>query len=298
MIGRDAHSGYIAILGRPNVGKSTLLNKILGSKVTITSRKPQTTRHRILGINTAGDYQAIYVDTPGIHQNKKSKLNAYMNRAALGALKDVDIIAFVAAGTIWNDEDEWVLGELKKTGKPIILVINKVDLIKQKKDLLFCIEKVAKKHPFAAIVPLSAKNSANVEVFSKEINKLLPKGPWFFSPDTKTDRDERFLVSELIREKLIRHLGQELPYSITVLVDRFDNQPNLLSILATIYVERVNHRMMVIGKGGANLKKIGSLARGELENIFAKKIFLQLWVKVKSNWTKDDKLLQDLGYAE
>jgi GTPase len=297
MIDVDTYAGYIAILGRPNVGKSTLLNRILGKKISITAGKAQTTRHKILGVKTAGDYQAIYVDTPGIHSKSNSKLNVYMNQEALGSFNDVDVIIFMVAGTAWQDEDELVLAALAKTNTPVILAINKVDLVPQKDRLLGQIKKISDKREFFAIVPLSAEKGTNIEALEEEVRKLLPKSPFFFPVTQQTDRDEKFLAAEIIREKLTRLLGQELPYAVSVIIDQMVLKNGLLSVVATIYVERRGQKIIIIGKGGEVLKKIGTLARRDMEKLFSHKVFLQLWIKVKSNWTNDDKLLRQMGYS-
>ncbi len=293
----NTYAGYVAILGRPNVGKSTLLNCILGKKISITAGKAQTTRHQIVGVKTADDYQAIYVDTPGIHQKVGNKLNTYMNQEALSSLADVDVIIFMVAGTTWQDEDEFVLNILANTKAPVILAINKVDLVPQKDRLLGFIEKINSKRPFVAIVPIAAEKGTNVAALESEVKKLLPKNPFFFPPEQQTDRNDKFLASEIIREKLTRFLGQELPYAVSVVVDQMALKKGVLSVAATIFVERRGQKTIVIGKGGEVLKKIGMLARRDMENLFGQKVFLQLWVKVKASWTRDDKLLQQMGYG-
>jgi len=290
------HAGYIAILGRPNVGKSTLLNKILGSKVSITARKSQTTRHKILGIKTQLNYQAIYVDTPGIHEKNKSLLNHYMNKTALSVLYDVDVIIFMVVGTMWQEADEFVLRTLTKVKCPVVLAINKIDLIRDKKNLLGYIKKISEKYPFNAIVPLSAEKGNNLDALEGLVVKLLPSNPFFFPGEQITDRDKKFLASEIIREKLTRFLGQELPYVVSVMVDNLEVKKGIMAIAATIYVERQGQKIIIVGKKGEILKKIGMLARRDLETLFSCKIFLQLWVKVKTKWTHDEKLLQHLGY--
>jgi len=292
------HSGYIAILGRPNVGKSTLLNQILGRKISITADKAQTTRHKILGIKTIGDYQAVYVDTPGIHNKTGNKLNAYMNKEALSTFNDVDAIIFMVVGTIWQEEDEFILEALSNSTVPVILVINKVDLVLQKERLLGYITKISDRRKFFAIIPLSAEKGTNLEALEMEVKKLLPENPFFFPVEQKTDRDDKFLAAEIIREKLTRFLGQELPYAVSVMIDRMEPKKDVLSVSATIYVERRGQKIIIIGKGGEVLKKIGTKARHDMEDLFSRKVFLQLWVKVKAKWTSDDKLLSYLGYGE
>jgi len=290
------HAGYVAILGRPNVGKSTLLNRILGKKISITSRKPQTTRHKILGIKTTGNFQTIYVDTPGLHNKNERMLNRYMNKAALSMLSDVDVIIFMIAGTIWCEEDEMVLQILQRANCPVILAINKIDIVAQKEQLLECIKTIGQKRKFNTIIPLSAQDGTNVLSLEEAVQKLLPESPFYFPPEQLTDRDNKFLVAESIREKLTRFLGQELPYAISVVVDQMVVRQNIMHIAATIYVERDGQKVIIIGKGGEVLKKVGTLARKDMEELFAQKVFLKLWVKVKSGWTDDKTLLQQFGY--
>lgn len=290
------YAGYVAILGRPNVGKSTLLNKILGKKISITSRKAQTTRHKILGIKSVRDRQTIYVDTPGIHAKSISELNRYMNKAALSLLHDVDVIVLVVAAGVWSDEDEFVLQALRHVKCPVILVINKIDLVTDRSKLLGYIKNVSDKYKFVTIVPLAARKNFNLDALEQEVAKLLPVNPFFFPGEQITDRDEKFLAAEIIREKLIKFLGQELPYAVAVMVDECKNQKDSYLISATIYVERPGQKVIVIGKNGSVLKKIGIQARLDLEKLLAKKVFLRLWVKVKTKWADDEKLLRYLGY--
>jgi GTPase len=292
------HCGYVAIIGRPNVGKSTLLNKILAQKISITSSKAQTTRHRILGVKTEGDTQTIYVDTPGLHWGKKIALNKYMNKVALSAIQDVDVVIWVVAGLSWKKEDDLILRSLQKVRCPVLLVVNKVDEVKPKAALLPYLAKVSAKMDFVAVLPLSAKDGTNVSDLEKKLASLLPESPHFFFPeDQVTDRDERFLASEIIREKLIRLLQDELPYSTTVVIDIFKHEEKHLHIAATIFVERPGQKLIIIGKGGEQLKQIGSLARIEMEKTFESKIFLELWVKVKSSWSDDESSLKKMGYC-
>lgn len=290
------HAGYVAILGRPNVGKSTLLNRILGKKISITSRKPQTTRHKIVGIKTINNFQTIYVDTPGIHNKNERMLNRYMNKAALSMLSDVDVIIFMVAGTIWHEEDEMVLQVLQQASCPVILAINKIDIVAQKEQLLESIKTIGQKREFNTIIPISAQDGTNVLSLEEAVQKLLPEGPFYFPADQVTDRDNKFLVAESIREKLTRFLGQELPYAISVVIDQMVVRQNVMHIAATIYVERDGQKAIIIGKGGEVLKKVGTLARKDMEELFAQKVFLQLWVKVKSGWADDKALLEQLGY--
>jgi GTP-binding protein Era len=294
----NSHSGYVAIVGRPNVGKSTLLNRILGEKLSITSRKPQTTRHRILGIKTIDNQQTIYVDTPGMHIAEHTALNRHMNRAARNALHDVDIILFVVDGLKWTEEDEAVAQLLKGITKPTILVINKTDTLPEKEHLLSRLQALSEKQAFLEIVPLSAKKGSNVEKLQQIILKLLPEGPQYFPEDAITDRGIRFRVGEIIREKVIRALGDELPYSSTVGIETYKEENNVQHISATIWVEREGQKPIVIGKGGERLKEIGTRARKSLENLLEKKIHLRLWVKVRGGWSDDERALASLGYID
>ncbi len=286
--------GYVALIGRPNVGKSTLLNRLLEKKISITSRKPQTTRHKILGIKTTGNTQTIFVDTPGLHQTGKRAINRYMNRAAMAALKDVDVIVFVVEGRHWKKEDDWVLTLIEKAKCPVVLAVNKVDRIKPKSALLPLLQSLNDKYSFYDIVPISAKTGEQVAQLEQLIVKLLPAGPHFYAEDQITDRSERFLVAEIIREKLVRLLGEELPYATAVAIDQFTIKKKIIAIDATIWVERPGQKVIVIGKAGAKLKEIGQTARLDIEKLLGNKVFLQLWVKVKTNWSDNNRLLEDL----
>lgn len=296
MLKQKTHCGFIAIVGRPNVGKSTLLNQLIGEKVSITSRKPQTTRHKILGIRTEANYQTIFVDTPGLNKQAKTSLNKYMNRAASSTLNDVDAIIFVVDVNRWTQDDEWVLEKLHTVQCPVILAINKADKIKDKGYLLPIIKDFSEKLDFKAIFAISAKNGVSVNELATEIRRYLPAETFYYPADEITDRNARFFTAELIREKLMRNLGEELPYSMTVEIEEFTEEGNLLRIGALIWVEKENHKMIVIGKKGEVLKKIGQSARLELEQKFDKKIFLRLWVKVKAGWSDDERALKSLGY--
>ena len=288
-------SGYIAIIGRPNVGKSTLLNGLIGKKISITSRKPQTTRNQILGIKTLDGIQAVYIDTPGLHIAEKNAMNRYMNRLAESVIADADVVVFMIDALRWQKEDELVLNKLKSDAAPVILVINKVDLVKDKNLLLPFIEKSQEKFNFAKIVPLSARKASNVRHLEKVIMQFLPEGPHLFPDDQITDKSERFQAAEIIREKIILTTGQEIPYSSTVVIEEFKHEEKLLRISALIWVEREGQKPIVIGKNGERLKTIGTAARKELEKIFDKKVFLQLWVKIKDNWTNNENFLSSLG---
>ncbi len=290
--------GYVAIVGRPNVGKSTLLNYILGQKISITSRKPQTTRHKVLGIKTEGDTQIIFVDTPGLHKNADKAINRYMNRAASSALVDVDIAVFVVDRTNWTDEDDLVLQHLQRARCPVILAINKIDLLDNKNELLPYIQKAGESGEYADIVPLSALNSNNLEQLEKCIEEKLPKGIHFFPEDQITDRSQRFMVAELVREKIMRQLGDELPYSMTVEIEDFSQEGEILHINALIYVERDGQKKILIGKGGSRIRSIGQEARKDMESLLDSKVMLRLWVKVKSGWSDDERALRSLGYED
>src|SRR5690554_1908654 len=292
-------SGYVAIIGRPNVGKSTLINRVLGQKLCITSRRPQTTRHRILGIKTTEDSQLIYVDTPGIHSDGKRAMNRYMNRAAAASVEDVDVVVFVIEGMKWTDEDERVLNKLQQnTSKPVILAMNKIDKLEDKATLLPQVEKIAEKFNFAAIVPLSARRGINIESLEESIYALMPEGEMIFDEDQLTDRSSRFLAAEMVREKLFRHLGQELPYSLTVDIEQFEDDNGMYRISAVIYVERNGQKSIVIGKKGELLKQVGKDAREDMEKLFGCTVFLQLWVKVREGWSDNARMLRNLGYND
>ncbi|WP_338294859.1 GTPase Era [Planctobacterium marinum] len=289
----------VAIVGRPNVGKSTLLNKILGQKISITSRKPQTTRHRIMGIDTEDNKQAIYVDTPGLHKDEKRAINRMMNRAASSSLGDVGLVLFVVEGTRWTEEDELVLDKIKHAFVPCWLVINKTDKIKDKDELLPHFKVLVEKYKFEKIIPVSAKQGTAVEELRREIFQTLPESEHYFPEDYITDRSQRFMAAEIIREKLMRFTGDELPYSVTVEIEQFKMAENgVFQINGLILVERDSQKPMIIGKGGAQLKRIGVEARQDMENLFDTKVFLELWVKVKSNWSDDDRALRSLGYDD
>jgi GTP-binding protein Era len=292
------HCGYVAIVGRPNVGKSTLLNRILGQKVSITARKPQTTRHRILGIKTTELAQTVYVDTPGLHLGGKKAMNRYMNRAAISAIEDVDVIVFIVDGLKWTEEDAYVLEKIMGVNRPVVLAVNKVDKITHKDVLLPHIQKLASENNFVEIIPISALKGDNVEELEQTVSNVLPLSHPLFPEDQITDRSERFLAAELIREKLIRLLGQELPYALTVEIEQFKTEKNLLRISALIWVEREGQKKIIIGKHGEQLKLIGQKAREEMEKLFERKIFLQLWVKVRKGWSDDERALRSLGYGD
>lgn len=290
--------GYVAIVGRPNVGKSTLLNHILGQKISITSRKPQTTRHQVLGIKTGPGHQIIFVDTPGLHIDAQKAINRFMNRAASAAIRDVDVIVFVVDRTAWTEEDRNVLAQAQRSGMPVLLVINKVDLLADKEELLPHLQMLADKADFAAILPVSALRQHNVDALEQQILKLLPESDYFFPEDQITDRSQRFLAAEIVREKIMRQLGDELPYSITVQIEEFAQQGATLHISALIFVERQGQKKILIGEKGARLRSIGTDARRDMESLFDSKVMLRLWVKVKSGWSDDERALRSLGYDD
>lgn len=289
----------IAIVGRPNVGKSTLLNKIVEQKVSITSRKPQTTRHRIMGIHTEDNYQAVYVDTPGLHIEEKRAINRLMNRAAASSIGDVELIIFVVEGTLWTKDDEMVLKKVQDSGRPVLIVMNKTDNVKDKEAVLPHMQWLSEQGNFVGIVPVSAKNGKNIDLVKDEVRKRLPPCEFYFPEDYVTDRSMRFLAAEIIREKLMRFMGDELPYSVTVEIEQFKWQDNgVWQINGLILVERQSQKRMVIGNKGEKLKVIGREARKDLENMLDNKVFLELWVKVKSGWADDERALRSLGYGE
>ncbi len=287
--------GYVALVGRPNVGKSTLLNSLIGSKISITSPKPQTTRFQILGIKTQAEVQIVYIDTPGLHQNEKSVMNRHLNRLATAVIPDADLILFVIEAKKWTDEDHFLLSKLKKAKAPVFLVINKIDLLGDKKELLPFVATVKDKFPFSQIIPVSAKCAENLSVLEQQIEKCLPAGPHLFSDEEITDKNLQFQVAEIVREKLIEATEQEVPYCTGVAIESWQVQEKRLEISVLITVEREGQKQIVIGKKGERLKWIGIAARKEIEALLKTKIFLRLWVKVKKHWTDDERLLQQGG---
>ncbi|QBM17856.1 GTPase Era [Marinobacter sp. JH2] len=291
----DSRCGFVAIVGRPNVGKSTLLNHILGQKLSITSRKPQTTRHQVLGIKTEGDVQAIYVDTPGMHEEEPRAINRYMNKAATSALVDVDVVVFVVDQLNWTTADEMVLEKLERLKCPVILAINKVDKLEKRELMLPHLESLAAKRDFAEIIPLSALRETNLEPLEEAVGRFLPQSVHFYPDDQITDRSQRFMASEMVREKITRQLGAELPYSVAVEIEEFKQQGKTLHISALILVERDGQRKIIIGDKGARLRQIGQEARIDMERMFDTKVMLKLWVKVKRGWADSDRALKSLG---
>jgi GTPase len=288
--------GFAAIVGRPNVGKSTLLNALLGQKISIVSPKPQTTRHRILGILTQPMRQIIFVDTPGLHAGGNRAMNRHMNRAALASLQDADVNLFVVEALRWTDEDQRVLDELVKQGKPVVLVLNKVDRVSAKERLLPFIEELSRRAHFAEVVPVSALKRNQLEGIPALIGRYLPVSPPHFPPDQITDRSIEFQAAEIVREKLTLRLRQELPYGLTVGIEQLKEEEGRLFINAIIWVERNGQKAIVIGHGGEQLKEVGRAARIEMSERFAHPVHLELWVKVKENWSDNETALRQLGY--
>ena len=307
-ISDDFKSGFVAIVGRPNVGKSTLMNHLLGQKLSITSRKPQTTRHRIHGILTDDEMQIVFVDTPGIHSKEVKAINERMNKAAVSALSDVDLVLFVVDGLQWREDDLLTLEKLSATNLPVVLVINKSDTVKDKSQMLPLIEGFSESFDFADIVPVSALRGHNLDRLKEVIGQFLPVRPPIFDPEQITDRSERFLASEIIREKIMRASGDEVPYELTVQIDTFKDEPAhkdpetgkwrkaVTFIDATIFVERAGQKTIIIGDKGSRIKQVGIDARKDMEALFDRKIMLTLWVKVKKGWSDDERALTSLGY--
>lgn len=307
-ISDDFKSGFVAIVGRPNVGKSTLMNHLLGQKLSITSRKPQTTRHRIHGILTDDEMQIVFVDTPGIHSKEVKAINERMNKAAVSALSDVDLVLFVVDGLQWREDDLLTLEKLSATNLPVVLVINKSDTVKDKTQMLPLIEGFSESFDFADIVPVSALRGHNLDRLKEVIGQFLPVRPPIFEPEQITDRSERFLASEIIREKIMRASGDEVPYDLTVQIDTFKDEPAhkdpetgkwrkaVTFIDATIFVERAGQKTIIIGDKGSRIKQVGIDARKDMEALFDCKIMLTLWVKVKKGWSDDERALTSLGY--
>lgn len=290
--------GYVAIVGRPNVGKSTLLNHLLGLKLSITSRKPQTTRHNVLGIKTADDYQLIFVDTPGIHSGQDKAINRYMNKAAETAIRDVDAIVFVVDRLLWTEADQSVAERLRASASPLIIAINKIDRLEDTAELLPHIEYLQGVMPDAEIIPVSALQKKNLDMLENQIIQHIPQSGFFFPEEQITDRSERFLAAELVREKITRQLGAELPYQITVEIEAFEIKGHIRHINALILVEREGQKKIIIGEKGQRLKSIGQAARIDMERLFDSKVMLTLWVKVRSGWSDDERALRSLGYQD
>lgn len=294
----DSRGGYVALVGRPNVGKSTLMNRILGQKLSIVTAKPQTTRQRICGIKTHAGGQVVYVDTPGLHRVAGRALNRYMNRIARAAFADVDLALFLVEAGRWTTEDETVAKSLQATGTPVYLVVNKIDRIKEKSVLLGFLEQHSKGERFERVFLVSALTGDGVDELEAAVCTRLPFSRPFYDEDQLTDRSERFIAAELIREPLMQRLHKELPYALTVEIETFERAGKVLRIGAVIWVERESQKGIVIGKGGATLKQAASRARAALEEFFAQKVFLETWVRVSRNWSDDERLLKKLGYDD
>lgn len=288
--------GYVAVIGRPNVGKSTLINRIVGEKVSIVTAKPQTTRHQILAIHTASKGQILFIDTPGMHVGQKKALNKYMNRAAASAVLDVDLILFLVESMVWTKDDEQALKALQHTKTPVILVVNKSDLIKNKEKLLPFVHNLFQQYNFQEVYYTSASKGKGVSDLEDKVYQLLPESENYYEEDQLTDKSTKYLISELIREQLMLRLHQEIPYSVTVEVESYKDKGTIVHIHALIWAEREIQKNMIIGKQGETLKKVGSLARREIELLIGKKVHLKLWARVKSSWANNERLLEQLGY--
>ncbi len=290
--------GYVAIVGRPNVGKSTLLNRVIGQKVAITSHKAQTTRHSILGIKTTETGQIVYVDTPGIHDRADHAMNRYLNRTAKASLFEVDLIIFAVEALKWTREDEKVLNFLLKQESPVILAVNKCDQVKSKERLLPYLQEMSQRYAFDEVIPISASKGSYVEMLEEQVLTRMPEGVNIFPEDQLSDRSDRFFAAELIREQLTRRYAQELPYALSVEIEQFKEEGNLYRIAAIVWVEKSSQKAIIIGKNGAALKEVSKHARIGMEKFFDKKVFLQVWVKVKKSWSSDESSLTRLGYGE
>ncbi|SUZ50578.1 uncharacterized protein METZ01_LOCUS3432 [marine metagenome] len=286
----------VSLIGKTNVGKSTLLNQLVEQKVSITSRKPQTTRQRLLGIKTEGSNQIIYVDTPGFHQGHKRALNKFMNKTALSSIAGVDIVLFVVDALNFSQTDEHLLSQVSTKDNQVMLVINKIDKVAKKEKLIPFVEEVTKLFPFSEVIPISALKRKNIDILEKEITKRLPVGAHLYPEDQIADSSERFLASEIIREKCISRVGDEIPYRLSVVIDSFKEEDKLITIDGTIYIEKGSQKGIVIGEQGKRLKAIGTAARKDLERMLDNKVMLRLWVKVKKDWTNDRSALNFMGY--
>ena len=295
---KPRNAGYCAIVGRPNVGKSSLLNRLIGQKLAITSAKPQTTRHSIIGVKTREEGQIVYVDTPGIHQRGDQAMNRYLNQTARSVLSDVHIILFVVEALRWTAEDEAVLASIAAARSPTILVVNKVDRVKIKHKLLPFLSETAARMAFAEVFPVSATNGENIEAMERGILNLLPQGDNYFPEDQLTDRSERFFASELIREQLTRRYGKDIPYALTVEIEKFEEAAHLYRIHALIWVERAGQKNIIIGQKGAALKETAKQARIAMERLYGKKVYLEIWIKIRKSWSSDEQALINLGYSD
>ncbi|MEK7816312.1 MAG: GTPase Era [Pseudomonadota bacterium] len=292
----DYRCGMVTLVGRPNVGKSTLLNRLVGTKVSITSPRPQTTRHRLLGIKTDAAAQIIYVDTPGLHPAQGSRLGQHMNRAARGSLEGVDVVMLVITADGWTAADEYPLTLVTGLALPVVLVINKIDLLQDRATLLPLIEASSARFGFAEIVPVAARRGDNVDTLERALIKYLPAQPPIYPADQITDRSERFLAAELVREQVFRCFGQEVPYAVAVQIEKFQRGKSALHIAATLWVEKEGQKAILIGTGGAQMKTVGTRARLAMQKTFGGKVHLELWVKVRERWSDDERALRTLGY--
>ena len=290
--------GYVAIVGRPNVGKSTLLNHLIGQKLCITSRKPQTTRHTLLGIKTEENLQVVFVDTPGIHTNQERAINRVMNRSAASVIADVDLVIFVVDRFEWSEADEYVAKYIANYQVPVIVAINKVDLVEDKEELLPHLQFLSTKVNAADLIPLSALRKTNFEQLEEKISGFMPEARFMFPEDQVTDRSERFLAAEIVREKITRQLGAEVPYQVTVEIEEFRVEPKVTHISALILVEREGQKKIIIGNKGEKIKSIGQQARADMESLLGCKVMLKTWVKVRSGWSDDERALRSLGYMD
>ncbi len=289
--------GLVAIVGRPNVGKSTLLNKLLGQKLSITSRKPQTTRHVLLGIKTRGRDQILYVDTPGLHRSPEKQLGHRLNQEALRTLQDVDMVLFLIEAGGWRAGDEHVREQLLGVSAPVFLLLNKVDKIRKKSDIFPILKQLQTRGSWVEIIPVSARSGDNLEHLEEVIGRYLPEQSWQYPPDQLSDRPERFFVAEIIREKLMRNLEQELPYHTAVIVDQYEDSAQGVRVHATIWIDRPGQKAIVIGKQGAMLKLVGEHARRDIETLVGKRVYLETWVKVRSRWADNAQRLHELGFS-
>ena len=296
-MGGDFRCGTATIVGRPNVGKSTLLNRLVGQKVSITASKPQTTRHRICGVASRPDAQIVFVDTPGIHRERRSAMSRYLNRTARAATDGVDVVVFVVEAPRWTDEDEDVRRGLRGSRTPVILAPNKIDRIPDRTVLLPYLERLGGGNGFDEVIPVSARRAENVDALVDQVRRRLPRAPAMFPPDALTDRNERFLAGELVREKLTRKLDRELPYQLTVEIERFGREKGIVHVGAVVWVERASQKGIVIGKGGKVLKAVGAEARANMEALFGRRVHLELWVKARAGWANDERVLKSLGYG-
>ena len=298
MTERDHRCGFVTVVGRPNVGKSTLVNRIVGRKLSITSSRPQTTRHRILGVVTRDTSQVIFVDTPGIHRGRTRALNRYMNRVATRSLVGVDLVVLVVEASGWTPDDDHSLDAVAAEAVPAVLVLNKIDRIKSREAMLPVLADAARRHDFVAMVPVCARTGENLEQLGSVVESYMPVAPPVFPQEQFTDRSEPFLVAEIVREKLIRRLGQELPHRLTVEIERFVEQRRRTLVNVLVWVERRQHKAIVIGKDGARLKDAGTAARLEISRLLDRPVHLEIWVKVREGWSDDERALQSLGFAE